>query len=228
MRKYIIVFAILICNLNIAKSQDTLRVKYRITTIPFQYIFNDYSFTFEKLYKNRLTLGLTLGYRPSTQKGGKLEFRTTGMFSDYTYQNYWNRLYNATTVGINSKYYLSRFNAQYIEGYLFYRLWWFDKKDFTYQGQDDDIYWSGIRTEKQQIYGMKLLMGQTLQLKSQQKIRRIIELYYGVGFRYKTCRFETENGTFYNSQFLPYKLEIQKFWTPTFHLGLKVGIGWYK
>ena len=209
--------------------QDTCRLNYRITTIPFQYLFNDYSFTFEKVYSNRRTLGLTLGFRPSTQSGGNLDFIPHGLIGGYSNQNFWNPLDNAITIGLNSKYYFSKYNNLFFEGNIFYRLWWFDKKNITYNDVENlDESWSGIRTERQNVYGLKLLFGNSFQIRTNIKIKPIIDLYCGVGLRYKTCRFETINGTFYNSLFLPYKLETENYWAPSVHFGLKVGFGWQK
>jgi hypothetical protein len=225
MRKIIITVFILVLYSTNSNAQDTCRLNYRITTIPFQYLFNDYSFTFEKVFSNRRTLGLTLGYRPSTQNGG--EISTRGLFGHYSYGDFFNPLDNAITIGINSKYYFSKYNNLFIDGNLFYRLWWFDKKNSKYiNGENLDESWSGIRTERQNVYGLKLLFGNTFQIRTNIKIKPVIDLYGGVGLRYKTCRFETFNGTFYNSLFLPYKLETENYWAPSVHLGLKVGFGW--
>jgi len=226
MKKIILTAILLALYSAYSNAQDTCRLKYRITTIPFQYLFNDYNLTFEKAVSNRRTLGLTLGFKPSTKNGGDLEFSTHGLMGYYQYQNFWNPLYNAFTVGINSKYYFSKYNNRFIEGNIFYRLWWFDKKNCSYNNIEDES-WSGNRTERQNVYGMKLLFGKSYQIKTNIKIKPVIDIYWGVGLRYKTCRYETINGTFDNLLFLPYKLETENFLAPSIHFGLKMGFGWF-
>ncbi len=126
MKKTIITVFALVLYCTVSIGQDTCRNDYRIKTLPFQYIFNDYSFTFEKAINLRRTIGLTLGFRPSTKN--EAEISSWGLFGSYTLQNFWNPLYNALTVGLNSKCYFSKTNKMFIDGNLFYRLWWFDKK----------------------------------------------------------------------------------------------------
>jgi len=205
MKKIILTVILLSLYCTNSNGQDTCRLNYRITTIPFQYLFNDYSFTFEKVYSNRRTLGLTLGFKPSTQNEG--EITTHGILGNYSFENYFNPFYNAITIGLNSKYYFSKYNNLFVDGNIFYGLWWFDKKNCSYNNIEDDV-WSGIRTEKQNVYGLKLLLGNTFQIRTNIKIKPIIDLYCGVGFRYKTCKFETFNGTFGNYLFIPYVLEF--------------------
>jgi hypothetical protein len=225
MKKIILTVILLGLYCTNSNGQDTCRSNYRITTIPFQYLFNDYSFTFEKVYSNRRTLGLTLGFRPSTKNGGDLDFHTMGLMGYYQDQNFWNPLYNAITIGINSKHYFSKYNNRFIEGNIFYRLWWFDNKNCSYNNVEDES-WSGIRTERQNVYGLKLLFGNSIIIRTKIKIKPIIDIYYGVGLRYKTCKFETFNGTFDKLLFLPYNLETKNYWAPSVHLGLRVGLGW--
>jgi len=161
------------------------------------------------------------------QEKTELDFPIFGLFATYANQNFFNPLYNAFTIGINSKNYFSKYNNLYIDGNIFYRFWWFDKKNCSYNNVEDEV-WSGIRTERQNVYGIKLLIGNTFQIRTNIKIKPIIDLYCGVGLRYKTCRFETINGTFFNSLFLPYKLETENYWAPSVHFGLNVGFGWQK
>ncbi len=171
-------------------------------------------------------MGLSLGFRPSTKNGGNLVFLPHGLIGGYTLQNFWNPLYNAFTIGLNSKYYFSKFNNdnRFIEGVLYYRFWWFNNKNCTYKNIEDGS-WSGVRTERQNVYGLKILLGNTFGFKQNRKTNRMIDLYYGIGLRYKRCKFETINGTFDEYLFLPYKLDIENFLLPSLHLGLRFGLG---
>jgi len=60
MKRIILLIFILVLYSAYSSAQDTCRLNYRITTIPFQYLFNDYNLTFEKAVSNRRTTGLKL------------------------------------------------------------------------------------------------------------------------------------------------------------------------
>jgi hypothetical protein len=71
-----------------------------------------------------------LEFRPSTKN--EWEITTHGILGNYSFGNYFNPFYNAITIGLNSKYYFSKYNNLFIDGNIFYRFWWFDKKNCSY------------------------------------------------------------------------------------------------
>ncbi len=85
---------------------------------------------------------------------------------------------------------------------------------------------SGIRTERQNVYGTKILFGNTFLFNPNKKINPLIDIYLGVGLRYKMCKFETFDGTFQGQYYSSYDLENKNLWLPSLHLGLKVGLEW--
>ena len=227
MRALFFTFIITLCFVYPTFGQDSNSVNYSISTNISQYLFLDFPVTFEKYY-NRHTIGLTLSYRPSTINsavisGGYGAVLGTG----YTNQNYHNYLYNAMTIGLNSKYYLTTHtNKFYIDVNVFYRYWWFDNKHATYEKNVENFseyHFDGIRSEKQNILGLKLLMGQTRVFREGHKIRPIINLYAGLGLRYKMYSFETFNG-YVNDDYYAYKKDAWSEWTPTIEFGLNVGL----
>jgi hypothetical protein len=80
----------------------------------------------------------------------------------------------------------------------------------------------GTRTEEQNVYGLKILFGNTFQFLTRFKIKPFIDLYYGIGLRYKTYKFETYKGTVYD-EYYDYKKDIGGFLQPTLHFGLNAG-----
>lgn len=228
MKKIILTAIILSLYSAYSNGQDTCRLSYKITTIPFQYLYNDYNLTFEKALTNLRTLGLTLGYRPSTKNEGEIDLPLFGMFGNYTVQNFWNPFENGVTIGLNSKNYFSKYNKRlFYDVHVFYRHWWFDRKNCSYDNVEDEV-WSGIRTERQDVYGVKFLFGKSFQLRTKVKIKPVFDFYIGAGLRYKAFKSQLFNVTFQNSVFFPYVEDSFNYWAPSLHLGFRVGIGWGK
>jgi hypothetical protein len=204
-------------------AQETKGITYRIMTVPTQYVFNEYNLAVERVFK-RNTLGLEFGFRPSTQRSGEAQSGGRGMwFGDYSNQNFVNKLYNGVTFGVNSKYYLSSQNKRYIEAVVFYRYWWFNDKN-CYYNNVEGYRFNGTRTESQNIFGIKLLFGRSFQLRTSFKLKPIMDLYCGVGVRYKSCVFETDNGTV-GDMYYSYKQDLLQYWIPSIQGGIKLGFG---
>ena len=202
--------------------RDSTRGKYKIMTQPSQFLSNDFPLIFEKVF-NRSTLGFTIAYRPSTQNSGTIKSYGHGLAGAYLYQNFNNNLYNAVTVGVNSKCFIIKKYNLFIEAHLFYRYWWFKNK---YAEFDNAIgtRFKATRTESQNVYGLKILFGNSYQFMKESKIKPIIDVYLGFGVRYKTWQFETFNGT-NREKYYSYNKETGNYWTPTLQGGFKVGIG---
>lgn len=176
--------------------QDTLNRHYRILITPSQFIFNDYSISAEKFFKGR-TIGITLGYKPSTKSGGEIS-GGHGLLGIYKDQNMWNGLYEAVTFGINSKYYFKRNKRFFGDLALFYRYWWFEKKYAKFDNVEGYRF-DGLRTEQQNVVGMKLLAGYSTYILKGNKGSIIIDFYVGIGLRYKSLWFRTYDGFIYKT-----------------------------
>ena len=199
------------------------RERIRITTTPFQYIFHDFPISIEKRF-DRHTIGLTFSYRPDTKDGGKAG-EGQGFLGGYKMRNFWNPLYQAVTFGINSKYYFPRMNNWYIDTRLFYRHWWFDDK-YAYFLDAVGYSFDGLRTERQNVFGLKLLFGRTFAINTQTRVFPLIDIYGGFGTRYRFYDFVTRNGTV-NDVFHEHLHERGNYWMriPSLHLGVRIGIG---
>jgi len=206
-----------------AFGQDSTRVKFSISTNPTQYFFLDFPVIFEGYY-HRHTIGLTISYRPSTLNSGEISSGKGPRLGEYIYQNYHNYLYNAVTLGLNSKYFLRKQDNVYLDGQIFYRYWWFDRKKASFENVEGGYSFDGTRTEKQNILGFKLLFGKTVEYKYGHKIRPIINMYVGIGLRYKTYLFETFDGVV-NGSYYSYKKDNWSLWTPSLEFGITLGLG---
>jgi len=227
MKTLFFTFFIVICFFYPTFGQDSGRIKYSISTNVSQYLFLDFPVTFEKYY-NRHTIGLTMSYRPSTMNSAVITDIGFGAVpgTGYVNQNFHNFLYNAMTIGLNSKYFLTTPNRFYIDVNLFYRYWWFDKKYATYDANVEKplaYHFNGVRSEKQNILGLRLLIGVTKAFREGHKIRPIINMYFGTGLRYKIYNFETFSG-YVNNEYYTYKKDTWGQWVPTMELGVNIGL----
>ncbi|MEO6903409.1 MAG: hypothetical protein ABI315_09655 [Bacteroidia bacterium] len=224
MKKAIILSIIYFLSCNFSFGQDSTEVKFRITTTPIQLFFYDFPLNFEKSFK-KYTVGVIASYRLSTRNSGRVS-GGAGLLGGYRTQNFWNPLYNAFTIGLNSKYYFVKEKHDFIESILFYRYWWFNNKDCEYDNVEGYNF-QGTRTERQDIFGLKLLYGHSFTIKIKSNVKPIIDLYVGLGLRYITYKFETVNGKV-KDIYYDYKQDIGNSWAPTFHFGLKLGLGIFK
>lgn len=171
--------------------QDIQKRNYRVMITPSQFIFNDYSISAEKFF-GRHTIGLTLGYRPSTKSGGEIH-GGSGTFGYYEDQNMWNDLYEAATIGLNSKYYFGKKNRYFTDFCLFYRNWWFENKYAKYDNIEGYRF-DGLRTEEQNVYGLKLLLGYSTYIFKGNRNSIVMDFYAGIGFRNRDFSFKTFDG----------------------------------
>jgi len=226
----ILIFITLIQKFSFA--QDTTQIGLKIMILPTQFLFLDFPLTIEKVFK-RETLGLTVSYRPSPQSSGEIR-GGHGLFGYYLDQSFRNSMYNCFTVGLNSKYFLSKRKKLFLDANLFYRYWWFDNKNCHYDNVEGYRF-NATRTENQNEYGFKLLFGNSFQIKTKSKVKPIIDLYCGLGLRYITYVFETFNGTI-NETYYSYKKETGNNWSAaqdritlgspiSVQGGVKIGIG---
>ena len=169
----------------------------------------------------RSRLGLILAYRPSTQDSGHVEpFGHGADFGDYRTE--FNKLYASYTLGLYYKRYFFRDKSYYFEGDLLFRNWYFKDKQASFDN-GENYNFDGTRTENVKVYALKILGGKTFMLGSEEnKFRLFLDLYSGLGIRYKDAVYETYNG-YVNGTYYAYHKEHYAQVLPAAHIGFKIG-----
>ena len=199
MRKFLLLFMLGCLLQKNSPAQDTnttqdttttFTLRYIVTTLPSQYLFGDYPVKVEYLFR-RQSVGIILGYKPATSNGGHLGDKVVPQYVD---MNIISNVYNAVTVGLSTKFFFKKKGSAFIEGEVFYRHWWFDDKEYSFS-LANAYRFSGIRTERQEVRGGKIVFGITHVSSSTSRIKWVLEPFIGVGLRFKSYHFETRNGT---------------------------------
>jgi hypothetical protein len=173
--------------------------------------------------KARVRYGAIFSYRPSTQKSGLVESAGSGFAGGYG-QNHFNRLYDSYTIGLFQKTYLSGQIKYFLETDVFYRKWRFAEKYAKFENVEGYRF-EGLRTERVNVYCIKLLFGRTVLISKRQGLGALkgIDIYVGVGGRYRTSQYETFNGTV-NDVFYSYLIEKNSRFIITPQFGAKIMI----
>ena len=196
---------------------------------PLQLGFLEYNLTGEFTYRKN-GFGVHLGYRPAYKKEDELikEEWFERLWESYRALNYINLLQNNFTVGTFYKIYLGRRYVFHLKTELFYRHWWFTKKNTEYEDHvrhnAQGYQFKGLRSESQDVYGLKFTWGGSFQVKSKKMVDFIVEPFIGFGFRYRTFLYETWDGEFWGEE-IDYNLEEGYDMFPTFHYGVNFGFG---
>jgi hypothetical protein len=198
---------------------------FRITVTPTQFIFCEFPITFEKTLSNKFSVGVTLSYKKDTQENGKV-WSWDGLGSYYPNLNLWNKLYEAAGINASSKYYYTKCKNWYIELNFSYKHLWFDSKNAVFDNVEGYRF-NGTRTERQNVFVIRPLIGYSFCINIAGKIKPIIDIYAGIGIRRDFFTFKTFNGTVYETYY-EYKKETGTYTTPSFHFGIKTGISIFK
>lgn len=164
--------------------------------------------------------GILLSYRPSTQDSGLAKNGGSGAAGGYGH-NHYNKLYNSFTVGFYRKSYFGE-SLGFWEVDIFYRNWSFKDKQARFETKGYSF--QGVRTENVNVYGLKILMGQTFFLTRKDKRLRLYgDIYAGAGIRYKQGYYKTSDG-YVNDVYYDYiKEKYSEIW-PSPQLGIKLGL----
>jgi len=197
----------------------------RITTKPLQYIFLDFPVTVEKQYK-RHSWSLDLAFRASTSDSAEVPSRLQGMFDSYTIHNYINPLYQAITIGTGYKFFFTkrRKHNWFVGMDMFYRYWWFNNKYSKYESYWERGSFEGKRSEEKHVYGLKILFGKTFIFNVNTRVKPVLEIYGGLGFRGVSYEYQTEQGTVAGDIVIDHITSGSGF-LPSFQGGFKVGFG---
>lgn len=216
--KYIKTFALLLL-IKSSLAQDSLQ--YRVFFTPSYLIFNELRVGID-IQKNRNMLSLGFAYRPDTDGGGELDGICIGMCEDYWFQKPANFFYKMFFTSISYKIFPKTMNHTYYEAQLFYKHWWFEDKYVKYDG-NVGYGFDGLRDERENVFGLKILMGYIKYWRNDKKLKPFIDVYGGIGIRYKDMSYFTHQGTVNEVYYENYQ-ENFSFIMPSIHINFRTGI----
>lgn len=167
--------------------------------------------------------GIFLAYRPSTQKAGLVNDIGAGSTGGYEISRVTDNLYNAYTTGFYYKTYAKKHPASFYEVDAFYRNWNFKHK-YAEFNDAEGYRFKGDRSENVDVYGLKLLAGQTFLLsRRDRKTKLYIDFYGGVGIRYQSEVYQTFNGTV-DDVYYNYRKDMYHHLLPSLQGGIRIGL----
>jgi hypothetical protein len=189
---------------------------YRLTCIPTQLVFLELPIALERQF-GRHTIGLTVAYRPDLVQSGAIQGR--GL---YHLQNYWNFTYRTATGGLIHKYYLRDRFGLHLETQFLMRVWWFDEKQVSYDGGDENFH--GLRSELQEVAILKLLIGKSIIWHRKDAPSHVLEFFAGPSIRFKRLDFTTHEG-WVGDEYRDEFRQQEELWLPGLQVGVRFGIG---
>ncbi len=231
MQKSIIIISILFCSLvlhsqNIETDKNDKIIGGGIYFSPTQLVFPEILLTYEHFLTNRFSLSYSLGYKIPVGKGEVIKEFGHGLFAIYEYQYMFNKFSNAIYFSISPSYYLGQKRNFFIQCELFNRYYWFDKKQLAFDNIETYNY-NSIRTERNNVVGIKVLIGTNIKLSISDSYFLNFKIYLGPGLRYKIYNYENINGIEnINGQdtIIPYNKEHGSLILPSVQFGVKIGI----
>jgi len=176
----------------------------------------------------RYRFGIILSYRPPYADSAVLSSGEGGMPkpSGYGTLNYENPVYHSYAVGFYYKRYSKKHPSEFNEVDVFYRNWHCNKEHVSYSewGHKNDF--NGTRTDNVNVYGIKLLTGETFQLakkSASRKVRPYFDIYGGVGLRYRSEYYQTFNGVVDGVYYSYLQQHDHAIW-PSLHAGIRIGL----
>lgn len=215
MRSYRSILLVMIFVTCVLHAQDPSSPRYRITTVPTQFLFMEFPIQIERNI-GRQTFGITGAFRPDLIGSGEIPGRGA-----YHLQNYWNFANRSATGGIMHKYYLRDRMGLHVETSMLYRVWWFNEKTITYSGDES---FSGIRSEQQEIFLLKLVIGKSIMWHRKKGPAHVLEFFAGPSIRFKRIDLTTHEGIIYTMEVEDLRQQ-DEFWLPALQVGLRYGIG---
>lgn len=217
----IIKFTLLLLLLNFKLFAQNEKVKWRFSTDPTHLLVNNFGLRAERQIKNK-TFGLYFGVKVASKKTAELS-GGNHVGSGYTFGNFSNPVNNGITIGLVNRYYIKDPIIGFLDFTVFYRHWWINDKYIEFDSREQ---FKGYRRERQDIYGFKFLMGETIPFLNQGIYRPYVDVAAGVGVRLKTGVFETFNGE-KNGQSFTYNQTGLVEWWPSLHLSVCFGLAKY-
>lgn len=209
-----------------AGNLDSSKVEKRFTYIrfqPFQLLVREIVFNIETPISQRFDISFGLGYRFNDNSNSREIKGRYQTFGEYYLQNFNNDFLQAYKIDFGLKYYFREERDYFIAVNPFYRHWWMDKES-CYYNNPKHYNFDGTRTDRVNVFGCKLLVGEHFDLFKTDKMSLNFCPYLGLGFRYTFYQYETFNGTV-NEQYYTYLKENFEKWHITPQIGFMCGLG---
>jgi len=210
---------------NVLKT-DTISNGFYI--LPTQLVFVEVILSFEHFIKDKYSLTYSLGYKIPVGKGTELNL-PFGMGLEYQhYDPMFNYFAHAVYLSFAPAYYFSSDRKFYLQPELFYRYYWFNDQKLNYDPVERGPKYNSIRSEKANVFGIKLLAGYNAKVSISKKLLFNAKFYSGLGFRYKNYSYTNVDNhvtdDYGNISIIPYEKITGSYFAPSFHLGVKIGI----
>lgn len=172
----------------------------------------------------RWDLGLRADYRPSFSSSISLEGNAGGTYASSNFRN-WN--YQAVGLGPIVRLNLGNERRMIFELDAFHRLWWFNRKQTSYDSVESHSF-NGLRSERQQVTAVRLLWGgrgRAWRISSAKAIS--VEGLVGFGFRWKQLRYTTHEGVIGRNDFArtcAECIEASSYYTPSAHASVRIAL----
>lgn len=218
MKKVFLITILLIQLVVVAQNDSTAH--FRISSKISQYFFINFPFSLDIYTTPNLSFGMDVAFKPALRTTGQVLPLTVG--DDYLMQNFWNAHYNSFTLGVHTKMFVRKLEGWYVEPNMYYRHWWFTDKDVEFNEYENYSY-SGIRSERQNVIGINVLVGKSFDIFRLHGIRYFIDMDIGPGISYKQYTFTTRKGTV-NGEYASQIIESGNLWKATINFGLSLGL----
>ena len=225
----VLIFAVINVFSQEVKVKDKATLSDGFYISPTQLIFPENILTYEHFINNKYSISYSLGYKIPVGKGTEFESFSSGKFAAYEYQQMFNQFSNAVYFSIAPSYFLDENRRYFIQCEVFNRFYWFDKKQLSFDNVEDAHRFNSIRSEKTNVTGFKLLIGKNNRVSVSKSLFLSTKIYGGIGLRYKNYHYENVNNHVIDPNdntetIIPYGEENGSMITPSFHLGLKIGL----
>lgn len=192
---------------------------------PLQLFFREAVVAYEWPVHQRVSLQLGLGYRFNNPSAGP-DF-SSGINNAYDWRFMFNPHHQAVKLSFGPIFYLNRPRSTYVQLDYFFRHWWVTNRRMRVDRIEPGTQYDVDRTERINVYGLKVLFGVVGQLGPSTGLVSIpYTIFGGVGVRYKTAWYESRNGLVDEAP-VDYLLEQRQLFSPSVHLGARTGVGFW-
>jgi hypothetical protein len=209
------------------KEKDKALLANGIYILPTQLIFPEILLTYEHFYNDKFSLSYSAGYKIPVGKGNTFKPFGSGLFAVYEFQYMFNKFSSAIYLSVAPSYFFDNNRRYFIQCEIFNRYYWLDKKQLSFDNVETARY-NSVRSERNNVTGFKLLLGNNKNVSVSKSLFLSVKIYGGLGLRYKIYHYENINNRDVdmdgNETIYPYQEENGTMITPSFQLGLKLGL----